>query len=74
MKNKILDIIVFVISTVCLIISLKLFWNTAVFCDEFNTSPAKVLGGNLYLILDWGRLLLLAVISFISFIRILKNK
>ncbi|CEJ73071.1 Uncharacterised protein [[Clostridium] sordellii] len=45
MIDKILKISIFVLSLICLIISLKLFLNLAIYADEFHTSPDVVLGG-----------------------------
>lgn len=56
MKNKLLNISIFVLSIICLLISLKLFWNIVIYVDEFNISPDVVLGGKLYLNIDWIRL------------------
>lgn len=74
MKKKILDLILFIISIVCLTISLKLLWNMGIFCDEFNTSPDKVCGGEIELMLYWGRILLIFIACIISGIKLLKRK
>lgn len=72
-KRRLANIIAFIISTFCLIISVRLFWNTAIFCDEFNTSPDIIDGGLVMLLLDWARLFLLLFTSLLSFIGILKK-
>lgn len=45
MKNKWINISIFILSLICLIISLKIFWNIGIYVDNFNTSPDVVLGG-----------------------------
>ena len=73
MKGKFLNISIFVLSLVCLLISLKLFWNMGVYVDEFNTYPDVVLGGNLWLIMDWIRLGASALICALSGINLFKK-
>ena len=46
MKNKGLQLILFILSLICLIISAKLFYQLGIYVDEANTSPSVVLGGN----------------------------
>lgn len=75
MKGKIVNISIFILSILCIVISIKLFWNMGVFVDEFNTSPDVVLGGDLWLYMDWIRLgatALLCILSGINLFR--KNK
>ena len=74
LKSKILDIIIFILSLVSLIISLVLFYNMGVFCDEFNTTPAVICGGEAELLADWGRLFFLALICLVSFINLIRRK
>ena len=74
MKEKTLKISIFVLSFVCLIISLKLFWNLAIYVDEFNTSADVVLGGNLWLYMDWLRLGFSALICILSGINLFAEK
>lgn len=66
-------IILFIISLVSLLISLKLFWNMGVFVDENNLSPAIVNGGDFWLTMDWMRLLLLFVLCIITGFGIFKK-
>lgn len=73
MKDKFLNISIFVLSIICLLISLKLFWNMGIYVDEFNTSPDVILGGNLGLIMDWIRLGTSALICVLSGISLLKR-
>lgn len=74
MKSKILNISIFILNVICLLISLKLFWNIAIYVDEFNTSPDVVLGGSLWLTMDWIRLGALILLCILSGIRLLKKK
>lgn len=72
--KKTLNIIIFTGCLLALIISVKLFWNTGVFVDEFNTSPDVVCGGNFWLYMDWLRLFILALITVLSGINLLKEQ
>lgn len=75
MKGKKFNTIIFILSFVSLVISAKLFWNLGIYVDEVNTSPDVVLGGNLWLYLDWLRLGFLALICVLSGINLFrKNK
>ena len=76
MKGKLSNIIIFILSSISLIISLKLFWNLGVYVDEKGTSPDGVLGGDFWLYMNWIKLVCLFVISILSFINIFctKNK
>jgi hypothetical protein len=73
MKNKKFSIAVFLISFISLLISLKLFWNMAIFADEYNSSATIINGGNFWLLMDWVRLLLLFLLCIISVINIFKS-
>ena len=57
--SKLTRTIIFTLSFVTFLISLKLFWNMGVYVDEAGTSPDKVCGGDFWLYMDWLRLLLL---------------
>lgn len=72
-KSKFLNISIFVLSLVCLLISLRLFWNMGVYVDEFNTSPDVVLEGSLWIIMDWIRLGSSALICTLSVINLFKK-
>ena len=67
MKGKFLSISIFVLSIICLIISTKLFWNIAIYSDEFNTSPDIILGGEFWLNMNW------LMFGFITFICVLSG-
>lgn len=73
MKNKKFSIAVFLISFISLLISLKLFWNMAIYADEYNSSAIIIHGGNFWLLMDWLRLLLLFLLCIISVINIFKS-
>lgn len=72
MKRKSLNISIFILSIVCLAISLKLFWNLGIYADEFNTSPDAVLGGSLWLYMNWlslGCSVLISILSGVNLFR-----
>lgn len=73
MEKRKLLIIVFLLSVVSLLISLKLFWNLGVFVDEYNLSPNIVNGGDFWLYMDWLRLLLLFLLAVVSGLGLLKK-
>ena len=73
-KSKIINMSIFLLSIISLIISLKLFWNMGIYVDEFNTSPDVVLGGNLWLYMDWLRLGFSALICLLSGINLFAEK
>lgn len=74
MKKKPIEKFVFILTTMALIISVKLFWNMAIYVDEYGTSPSVVLGGNFWLLMSWLRLFILLVLSVISFIKLFDPK
>ena len=73
-KNKMINIVVFILSIICFFISMKLFFNMMIFADEYNTSPDIVCGGELWLYLNWIKLGLLFTISFILGIKLFNDK
>ena len=73
-KSKIINMSIFLLSLISLIISLKLLWNMGIYVDEFNTSPDVVLGGNLWLYMDWLRLGFSALICLLSGINLFAEK
>lgn len=73
MKKRKLLIVVFILSILSLLISVKLFWNTAIFVDEYNLSSAIVDGGEFWLSMDWLRLFLLLLLCVLSGIGIFKS-
>ncbi|WP_449537999.1 hypothetical protein [Ferdinandcohnia sp. Marseille-Q9671] len=53
-------------SFISFVISLKLFWNIAVYVDEFGANPTDVYGGDFWLYMAWVRLALLAILTLLS--------
>lgn len=68
--NKKINIGIFVLSFIALIISLKLFWNIAIYVDEYGTDPVAVYGGEFWLYMAWLRMPLLAIVSIVSGIKL----
>lgn len=66
MKIKGVNITIFLLSFICLIVSVMSFINIAIFSDEFNTSPNIILGGELWLYMNWLELGFLSAILIIS--------
>jgi len=64
------NLLIFLISAFSLYISLKLFYNMAIFADERNSAPVLVCGGWCWLFMDWFRLALLAFVSVVSGIKL----
>jgi hypothetical protein len=64
--KKIWDLVVFILSSITLLISLRLFWNMGIYVDKYNTTPSLILGSDFWLCMDWIRLGLLAIIVIIS--------
>lgn len=74
MKNKWVNTIIFLLSIISLIISLKLFWNMGIYADEYNTTPSIVCGGEFWLYMDWLRLGANALICILSGISLFRKK
>ncbi len=73
MNNKLLNMAIFVLSFICLIISVKLFWNMGIYVDEYNAAPSIVYGGDFWLYMDWLRLGFSAFICILSGINLFKK-
>lgn len=73
MKKLLTNTIIFISGFVSLIISLILFYRQGIFCDEYNLSPSAVYSGELYNILDWLRLALLAIVIIVSLVNIIRE-
>lgn len=73
MKKILTNTIIFISGLVSLIISLILFYNQGIFCDEYNLSPDVIYTSELYSNLDWLRLGLLSIIIIVSLINIIKG-
>jgi len=74
MNVRKVSISIFIISFILLLISLKLFWNVAIFVDEYGLSPDIVNGGDFWLSMDWLRLFLLFTLCVLSGIGIVKGE
>ena len=74
MKKKGLNITIFVISAICLFISIRLFWNMGIFVDEDNTSPDVVYGGEFWLHMSWLRLGLSALLCLLTGMNLLRQE
>ena len=70
LEKRGLNIGMFVLSFISLVISLKLFWNIAVYVDDFGTDPVAVYGGDFWLYMAWLLLPLLVINTFISGIKL----
>ena len=70
MKNKFFKVLLFIISLVCFIISINLFWNHAIFVDEFNTNMELVSGGKFWNTMDWLRLGLSGLLTILTGVNI----
>lgn len=57
---------IFVLSLVSLIISIKLFWNMGSYADENGSSPVLINGGWFWLYMNWIRMALLLILSVVS--------
>lgn len=66
MKIRILLGLNIILCMVCLFISCRIFWNMGIFVDEYNLSPDIVVGGDIWLMMDWLRLFLLFIILMFS--------
>ncbi len=73
LEKRGLNIVIFVLSLMSLVISLKLFWNMGVYADEYGSSPVLVCGGWFWLCMDWIRLGLLLVLCIISGFKLIKR-
>lgn len=74
LEKRGITIAIFVFSFISLIISLKLFLNIAIYVDDYAirpyASPQAVYGGDFWLYMAWLRIGLLAIITFISGIKL----
>ena len=66
MKSIIINWTIFIISLIILMISLKLFWNTGVYADEYGSYPVLISGGWFWLYMDWLRLGFVYVLCIIT--------
>ena len=73
MKNKYLNLSILILSMICLIISIKTFYNLGIYVDEYNTSPSVVLGGDVWVYTQWISLVINAIICVLSGIGLIKK-
>lgn len=73
MNCRVINGIIFGLSLVSLMISMKLVYNMGVYVDEFNISLDVVLGGEFWLWMDWIRLAFIAVICLLSFVKLIRR-
>lgn len=74
MRKKIIDLFILILSLTSLFISLKTFYNLAIYVDEANTSPSVVLGSDFWLLMNWLKFGLLALISLLAGIKLLQKE
>ena len=72
-NSKFINVGIFILSIICLIITCKLFWNLSIYADEFNTSPDVLLGGEIWLYMNWFKLIALFLISVLSGLNLFKS-
>lgn len=65
-KEKMLFGIIFLLSSIVCVTSVVLFWNMAIFCDEYNSTPTLICGGTFWLTMDWLRPLLSGLLAILS--------
>lgn len=73
MNCRVINGIIFGLSLVSLMISMKLFYNMGVYVDEANSSLDVVLGGEFWLWMDWIRIAFIAVICLLSFVKLIRR-
>ena len=66
MRRKIIYLVILVLSLASLFISLKTFYNLAIYVDEANTSPSVVLGGDIWLLMTWIKFSFLGIITLLA--------
>lgn len=70
---KLVNRTIFLLSVISLVISMVLFYNLAIYCDEYNASPAMIYGGNWGLLLEWGNLIILFFICLLAGLRLFRK-
>ncbi len=61
--KKILVFLVVLIITLC---EMRAFYNIAIFCDEYNSSPSIIYGSEAGLLMNWIKLGLLILLSIFT--------
>lgn len=74
MKGRVINAAIFILSSICLVISFKVFWNMGIYSDEMNISPDRILGGEWWLYMDWIRLVLNGLIIILAGINLFSKK
>ena len=74
MKNKYLNLSIIILSMICLIISIKTFYNLGIYVDEYNTSPSGVLGGEIWVYSQWINFGVNAIICILAGIGFIKKQ
>lgn len=74
MKNRLGALLLFINGLVCFLIFIKLFYNVFIFCDQNNSTPQIVYGGNQYLILAWINIIMLLVLCVCLFIKTIRKE
>lgn len=72
--RRFINVFIFLLSVVCLIISIDVFYSQAIFVDEHNFSMGEIFGGNFNLYMVWIRLFLQTVLCILSGIRMFSKK
>lgn len=70
---KLVNRTIFLLSVISLVISMVLFYNLAIYCDEYNASPEMIYGGNWRLLLEWGNLIILFFICLLAGFRLFRK-
>lgn len=68
-----LNLFIFVLSFISLVICLKLFWNIAIYVDDFAADIEEIFGSEFWLYTAWLQLPILAIITFISGIKLFRK-
>lgn len=71
--KKIIAFLIFLSSLLIFIISANLSYRMGIYVDEYNTTPSVVYGGDFWLMADWFRLALSAVMAVISGIALFRT-
>lgn len=74
MKNNFFNLSILLLSILCLMISVKLFWNLSIYVDQYNTSPNIVFGGHFWNYAHWLTLLINFLIIVLSAANFIKKK
>lgn len=74
MKSKLLNLIIFILSMISLIISIKLFWNIGIYVDEYNTNPNIITSGDFWTYMAWLQLGFNSLICILSGITLFKDE